>query len=177
MFTIRSAAADDADVIARVQVDTWRSAYHGLIPAQVLASLSYEQRTKYWSTIMSWEDRDGILLVAEDEANGVVGFCACGVNRDQDHEFASELYAIYVLEAHQNRGIGHALVEECRKWALDRGMTSMIVWVLQDNPYRRFYEAMGGEVVSERMISIGEAELPEVAYGWRTASGEQPASA
>jgi hypothetical protein len=46
----------------------------------------------------------------------------------------------------------------------------MIVWVLRDNPYRRFYEAVGGEVVSERMISIGEAELPEVAYGWRTES-------
>jgi GNAT superfamily N-acetyltransferase len=170
MFTIRSAVADDALAIAKVQVDTWRSAYEGLVPSQVLDSLSYEQRSQYWSGIMSREDRAGILLVAEHQAEGVVGFCACGVNRDQDTEFAAELYAVYVLEAHQNRGIGHALVEECRKWALDRGMTSMIVWVLRDNPYRRFYEAMGGEVVSERVISIAEANLPEVAYGWRTAS-------
>ncbi len=168
MFAIRSAVADDAEAIATVQVDTWRSAYQGLIPSQVLDALSYEQRAQYWGHIMSLQDREGILLVAEDDADGVVGFCACGVNRDQDSEFASELHAIYVLEAHQNRGIGRALVEECRKWALGRGMTSMIVWVLRNNPYRRFYEAMGGEVVSERVISIGEANLPEVAYGWRT---------
>ena len=168
MFKIRNTVVDDADAIARVQVDTWRSAYHRLVPSEILASLSYEHRSEYWSSIISREVRDRIFLVAEEEVNGVVGFCVCGVNRDEDSEFASELYAIYVLEAHQDHGIGRNLFEKCRKWTLDRGMTSMIVWVLRDNPYRRFYEAMGGEVVSERMISIGEAELPEVAYGWRT---------
>ena len=168
MFIIRNAVVDDAYAIAKVQVDTWRRAYHSLVPSEVLDSLSYEQRSEYWSSIISREDRDGIFLVAEEEANGVVGFCVCGVNRDEDIKFASELYAIYVLEVHQDHGIGRAFFEEFRKWTLDRGMSSMIVWVLKDNPYRRFYEAMGGEVVSERMISIGEAELPEAAYGWRT---------
>jgi hypothetical protein len=52
-------------------------------------------------------------------------------------------------------------------WALDHGMKTIIVWVLRDNPYRRFYEALGGELVAERMISIGDAQLPEVAYRWR----------
>ena len=55
-----------------------------------------------------------------------MGFCISGVNRDEDSEFASELYAIYVLELHQNHGIGRAFFEECKKWTLDRGMTSMI---------------------------------------------------
>jgi GNAT superfamily N-acetyltransferase len=168
MFKIRDAVVDDADAIAKVQVDTWRSAYHNVVPSEVLDSLSYEQRSEYWGSIISREDRDRIFLVAEEEANGVVGFCVCGMNRDEDSEFATELYAIYVLEVHQDHGIGRTLFERCRKWTLDRGMTSMIVWVLRDNPYRRFYETMGGEVVSQRMIPIGEAELPEVAYGWQT---------
>jgi GNAT superfamily N-acetyltransferase len=167
MLTIRNAAVDDADAIAKVQVDTWRSTYHDLVPSEVLDSLSYEQRSKYWSSIISREDREGIFLVAEEDPNGVVAFCVCGKNRDEDPESASELYAIYVTEMHQDHGIGRALFEEYRKWTLDRGMTSMIVWVLRDNPYRRSYETMGGEVVSERMISIGETELPEVAYAWR----------
>jgi GNAT superfamily N-acetyltransferase len=167
MIMIRNAVADDADAIAKVQVDTWRSAYHNLVPSEILDALSYQQRSKYWKSIISKEDREGIFLVAETEANGVVGFCVCGLNRNEDSKFASELYAIYVLEVHQDHGIGRALFEEYRKWTLDRGLTSMIVWVLRDNPYRRFYETMGGEVVSERMISVGETELPEVAYGWR----------
>jgi GNAT superfamily N-acetyltransferase len=168
MFVTRTAVVDDADAIARVQVDTWRSTYRTIVPSEILDSLSYEQRSAYWSSIISRQERDRIFLVTEEEENGVVGFCVCGVNRDETSEFASELYAIYVLEMYQDRGIGHTLFDKCRKWTLDRGMTSMIVWVLRDNPYRRFYEAVGGEVVSERMISIGEAELSEVAYGWRT---------
>jgi GNAT superfamily N-acetyltransferase len=167
MFMIRAAVVDDADAIAKVQVDTWGSAYKDLVPSQVLESLSYRQRSEYWKSIISREDREGIFLVAEEEENGVVGFCVCGMNRDEDSEFASELYAIYVTEVRQDHGIGRALFEEYRKWTLDRGMTSMIVWVLRDNPYRRFYETMGGEVVSERMISIGDTELPEVGYGWQ----------
>ncbi len=45
-------------------------------------------------------------------------------------------------------------------------MTSMKVWVLADNPFRAFYEALGGKYVSEKEIVIGGAPLIEVAYGW-----------
>ena len=168
MFRIRDAVLDDADAIAKVQVDTWRSAYHNLISSEVLDSLSNKKRAEYWRSILSKEDREGIFLVAEEEVNGVVGFCVCGRSHDEGSTFDAELYAIYVLEAHQNRGMGRTLFEAFRAWTLDRGMTSMIVWVLRDNPYRRFYEKMGGEVVSDRLISIGETQLPEVAYGWRS---------
>ena len=43
----------------------------------------------------------------------------------------------------------------------------MILWVLKDNlKARAFYEAMGGVLIGEKMITIGGAELLEVAYGW-----------
>ncbi|MGD2251929.1 MAG: GNAT family N-acetyltransferase [Anaerolineales bacterium] len=176
MINIRSAVVDDANAIARVQVDTWRSAYRSIIPDSVLDSLSYEQRSEHWSSILARKDRVRVFLVAEEEEHGVIGFCVCGLNRDEASGFEAELYAIYVLEMHQGRGIGRALFRECRKWTLDRGMSSMIVWVLRDNPYRRFYEALGGKVVSEQMISIRGVELPEVAYGWRFEVGGDSAS-
>ena len=47
------------------------------------------------------------------------------------------------------------------------GLDSMIVWVLAENrPARRFYEALGARLVTERHVEIGGASLPEVAYGW-----------
>ena len=122
---IRNALVDDADTIAKVQVDTWRSAYHSVVPSEVLDSLSYEQRSEYWSSVISREAPDRIFLVAEEEPNGVVGFCVCGVNRDEDSEFASELYAIYVLEVHQGHGIGRALFEKCRKYIVLKDRTFM----------------------------------------------------
>jgi hypothetical protein len=45
-------------------------------------------------------------------------------------------------------------------------MNSMLVWVLRDNPSRGFYEALGGEYVREQAITIGGANLIELAYGW-----------
>jgi hypothetical protein len=42
----------------------------------------------------------------------------------------------------------------------------MIVWVLADNPARRFYEALDGQYVGERDIEIDGVKLREVAYGW-----------
>jgi hypothetical protein len=48
-------------------------------------------------------------------------------------------------------------------------MTSLLVWVLADNPARKFYEALGGQYVYDKQVSIGNARLIEVAYGWRNA--------
>ena len=47
------------------------------------------------------------------------------------------------------------------------GLTSMLVWVLADNPACYFYEALGGTYLREKMIVIGGKELREIAYGWQ----------
>lgn len=43
----------------------------------------------------------------------------------------------------------------------------MLVWVLAENPFRRFYEALGGQYVRTEQFELGGAMLDEVAYGWR----------
>jgi hypothetical protein len=43
----------------------------------------------------------------------------------------------------------------------------MLVWVLADNPSRRFYEALGGAPVRTQHIEFGGTLLEEIAYGWR----------
>lgn len=46
------------------------------------------------------------------------------------------------------------------------GLTSMIVWVLKDNPACAFYETLGGTRVGSKPIVIGGANLEETAFGW-----------
>jgi hypothetical protein len=43
-----------------------------------------------------------------------------------------------------------------------------MLWVLADNPTRGFYEALGGRLLGEQPIQIGNDSLAEVAYGWET---------
>jgi hypothetical protein len=45
-------------------------------------------------------------------------------------------------------------------------MTALLLWVLAENPARRFYERLGGQPVSTKTVTIGGVPLTEVAYGW-----------
>jgi len=54
----------------------------------------------------------------------------------------------------------------------------MVVSVLADNPYRAFYESLGGQPVSTHKIDIGGTSLDGVSYGWHditTLLGQGPA--
>jgi ribosomal protein S18 acetylase RimI-like enzyme len=166
-MNIRAAYAIDTLAIARVQVDSWRTTYAGIVPADYLASLSYEHQEKFWGHIVSTVSGAAAVYVAETDTGEVVGFAASGPERSSNESYQGELYAIYLLEAYQRQGVGQQLTRAVVNGLLRHGLSSMLVWVLADNPSRAFYEAMGGHYVAERQITIGSAQLTEVAYGWR----------
>jgi hypothetical protein len=42
----------------------------------------------------------------------------------------------------------------------------MAVWVLALNPFRKFYETLGGQIIAEQQIERGGKAFTEIAYGW-----------
>ncbi|MEZ5836257.1 MAG: hypothetical protein R3D03_11035 [Geminicoccaceae bacterium] len=46
------------------------------------------------------------------------------------------------------------------------GMGGTLVWVLESNPARAFYERLGGKPVCHNEIKVGGTKLNEVAYHW-----------
>lgn len=166
MIVIRKASVEDAAAISTVHVAAWKESYHGIVSDEVLNNLSIQRRMDQWVNALS--DEDSIyhqVLVAE--MNGlVVGFSNFGAARDVKLGFDGELFAIYILRAAHKRGIGRQLVEEAVKGLRGLGHTSMLVWVLKDNPARGFYERLGGSYLAEKNIEIGGSELLEIAYGW-----------
>lgn len=166
---IRSAELTDAGGIARVQVDTWRTAYRGILSDDFLAALSYAQSQTVWQKILSDPAPDRFGYVAGDEHDTVLGFIHGGRERDGRDKFAGEIYAIYVLEAFQRRSIGRRLTAALARRLVDAGLSSLLVWVLEKNRFRAFYEALGGQWLGQKPITVGGKELVEVAYGWRDA--------
>jgi hypothetical protein len=70
--------------------------------------------------------------------------------------FDSEIYAIYLLRAHQGRGTGpRCFVRPCSGWR-KRAFKKMFLWVLAENPTRRFYERMGGVELGSKATELGE---------------------
>ena len=122
-----------------------------------------------WRDILREQGREGFVFVADDEEAGVIGFVSGGPLREEVAGcpgYQGEVYAIYVLQEHQRRGVGSQLMRRAFRWLAERGMRSVVVWVLEENPSRHFYEALGGGCIAKQEITIGGVDLPEVAYGW-----------
>ncbi len=147
-------------------MDTWRSTYSGLVPAEFLQSLKYESRAQYWRGALE-DEGPSFVLVAEDLNQNVIGFSAAGLERTEDTNYKGELFAINVLAEQQGKGIGRQLVQTLARQFLSKGVTSLLVWVLRENAFRDFYIALGAEYVREQEIEIGDAKLIEEGYGWR----------
>ena len=163
---IRAALVEDAPAIARVHVDSWRTTYKGILPDDFLANLSYERREAYWRETILKENTPERLFIAEYDGL-IVGFANCGPERTNNPDYTGELYAIYLFQQNQGQGIGRALARAVANNLREQGHQSMLVWVLEQNPSRKFYEALGGQEIERKPISIGNVELIEVAYGWR----------
>ncbi|MDZ8187103.1 MAG: GNAT family N-acetyltransferase [Nostoc sp. ChiSLP02] len=163
---IREANLADAPGIAKVHVDAWQTTYRDLMPAKFLADLSYKAREKMWIKIFSNIAELNFTYIAENEIGQIVAFASGGRERTGDRLYQGELYAIYILENYQRQGLGHRLISTVAKRLLQSDISSMLVWVLADNPACQFYQSLGGQQVKQKQVEIGTVQLIEVAYGW-----------
>ncbi|CAM3162108.1 GNAT family N-acetyltransferase [Filibacter tadaridae] len=164
---IRKATTEDAKGIANVHVNSWRTTYKGIVPDAFLESLSYEKREQIWLQGI----KENHVYIAEDENGQVVGFSTGGKERTGNYEaYTGELYAIYLLEEYQSKGIGRLLVQSIVDDLKEKGLNSMLIWAMEENPACRFYEALGGKKIDTEEIEIAGKKLSEVAYGWNANS-------
>jgi L-amino acid N-acyltransferase YncA len=138
---VREASLADAAGIARVHVDSWRSAYQGIVPESILDRLSYEQKERQWEETFRGTTHQEFVYIAENEAQQIIGFASGGPGLSKnDSLYQGELFTIYILDAYQRQGLGHRLFFQVVERLLALELTSMLIWVLAENPARRFYE-------------------------------------
>lgn len=162
----RKADVADAAGIARVQVGSWRESYRGVVAQAWLDSLSVERRTEVFRNRLG-EQRDDFyeLLVAECGGE-IVGICDVGEPRAAEFGCAGELYMIYLLKSHQRRGIGRRLFRSALELLVTDGRNSMYLECLAQNPYRGFYDQLGGEVCGRGALEQMGREYATVFYRW-----------
>ncbi len=165
---IRQAVEKDLPGMVKVRVETWRSAYRGLVPEPFLDSLSNERIVDRWRDWLFLKPPpNNAAFVAEEGQAGIVGIAICGPEAESHPIYAGQVFVLYVHPGFQRRGIGRRLMRVCAAHLAKEGMCSLLVWVLRDNPYRAFYENLGGSQLREKQVRIGDVYLPEVAYGWK----------
>ncbi len=162
---LREANKDDLLSIGKVQVDSNRSTYVGIMPEDYLNNLSYESKASEWDEKLFNEKSTQFMYVAENDDSNIVGFASGSLVRTNDL-FEREIYSIYILKEFQRKGIGRLLIKAIIKKFIESNVSSMILWTLQDNPSRLFYEHLGGKIVDKRIIDRGGKELQQIAYAW-----------
>jgi ribosomal protein S18 acetylase RimI-like enzyme len=165
-IVVRAATRADAPAIARVQHDSWRTTYAGILPLDVIESHASDLDGSAWARRIARETPGAATWIAE-RAGEIVGFASCGPARTSVERLDGEIYALYVLQKHQRRGVGRALVRECARHFARQGVFGFFLWVLRANRARMFYEALGGEALAEKVERLGKHYFAEIAYGWR----------
>lgn len=150
MVTIRGAGPEDAGALARVRALSWRSAYDGLLPPEVIAAATGPDGATRQREFLAADPARRALL-AED-AGEAVGMAVHGPDREDGGD--AELYVLYVLPSAWSRGVGRSLLDRVIEDARAAGHARLSLWVLSENERaRRFYERYGFAVAEKK---IGE---------------------
>ncbi|HEV7908448.1 MAG TPA: GNAT family N-acetyltransferase [Pseudonocardiaceae bacterium] len=144
---VRPAAPSDVAEIARIQRDTWRTAYAELLPAEVLDALDNEQ---------AWRDavEEGTVFVAT-EGEWTVGFCVAGRAPEpevtaadgrvpEDASTTALIGTLLVEPRWGRRGHGGRLLAAVTEHLREDGATRGVAWIPEaDKASTSFYGSAG----------------------------------
>lgn len=164
MIKIRRAKNSEAKAIANIHILSWQATYQGLMPEEILNSLSLEKRQQEWHERL----QAGVEVWVVEQKQNIIGFASVCPARDGDADpkTVAEISAIYLLPEHWNQGFGKQLCQIIFKNALNNNFQAMIAWVLETNkPACIFYEAMGFKATGDlKKDHIGCDSLRVVLY-------------
>ena len=184
-MSVRPATAEDVPEIARVQVDTWRTAYAQLVPAAVLAEATTERAAAAWAEAVTSPPSPRHQVLVALEQQWVVGFAAFApaepaepaepdgadhaAGADEADEAASataEIVALLVEPRWGRRGHGSRLLAAAVDLLRADGIGRVVAWLPEGDPATtRFYTSAGWapDRTVRTLESAGEV-LREVRY-------------
>ena len=166
---LRRATVADAEAIAAIRIEGWRTTYRGMIPDSYLNEMDMNENVLHWRTILQAlpvkEDSLCVYVaVSEDE---IVGFVSAMKLPEPKLDKDGEINAIYIRPQWQRCGIGKRMLHKAARSLQAMGCTSCVIWVIDGNSQaRNFYEELGGEILIEQDFSWDGLDLTEVGYGW-----------
>lgn len=167
--SVRPARAQDVADIARIQVETWRTAYASILPPAVLDGVSVEDAAAAWAEAVASPPSPRHHLLVAQEQEWVVGFAALGPADDlqpDDPQPQTSLAVGPVLVEPRwgRRGHGSRLLAAVVDHGRDDGMTRAITWIPeQDSASREFFLSAGWAPDGlARALDTGAGELREI---------------
>jgi ribosomal protein S18 acetylase RimI-like enzyme len=165
MINIREANINDVNGIANVHVRTWKSTYKGIVNQSYLDRLSVDKSID--NNLRVLKNNTNLVYVAINVQQEIIGFVVAGDCRDKSlGENLGEIYGIYVLKEHSNKGIGKRLLSIVFDKFLKLGKHSVVVDFLAGNEAEKFYYKLGARYLSSKPYKIGGLDYLVHTYIW-----------
>lgn len=163
-YQVRPATLRDAKTIAQIHTTAALEAYRGIVPDDQLKAISsVEKRHAWWREAIEYCEPQVCVALDGDKIIGFVGF-----DRSRDpksRQTTGEIWSIYCLPSHWNRGVGVALWDAAREGLLEEGCTNVTVWIpLRNERALRFHELAGfkRELNTAKTVQVGNIKLEEI---------------
>ena len=172
--SVRPAVPADAELIARVQLITWRTAYRSLLPAAVLDGWDDAAAAASWRLAIASPPTPGHAVLVAEEAGTLVGFAAYGPAELAPDEAPSpegpstDVSALLVEPRWGRRGHGSRLVAAVADLARVDGTARLVMWLPEaDRVTAGFLESAGwAQDAWARTLDTGTSTIREVR--WQT---------
>lgn len=164
---IRTGVRGDAEQIAALHAESWRTAYAGIMPGEFLSGPLDDERLAVWRGRLDEPPRGAGLFVAVDGAE-LLGF-AYLLPRSDGRLLLDNLHA---RPGRTGGGIGTRLLRHARAWAAEvhPGRTVYLEVLRGNTRAVSFYERHGAVRTDERICVCEQGfELPELEYSFPAA--------
>ena len=161
-YPVRPAVVADASHVAAVHAASSQAAYEAVVPEDH-PQLPLDKRKAFWRDAIEYSEPQ--VRVALD-GREVIGFVGFDRSRDpKSKNTTGEIWAIYVLPNHWDKGAGLALWDAAREGLIEEGCTEVTMWIpLCNDRALRFAELAGfkREINTAKTALVGGVKLEEI---------------
>jgi ribosomal protein S18 acetylase RimI-like enzyme len=157
-LSIRRADSADVDSLVRLGAATFTETFGHLYPPEDLQAFLLNSHSRQtWQTTLA--DSQTCIWVAEDEAEGMIGYIAvgrCKLPVQEMESTAGEVQQLYVLAKFHDLKLGTRLMQKGLNWLQSQARTPLYIGVWSENSgAQRFYSRYGFTKIGEYGFRVG----------------------
>lgn len=159
---IRLAELTDIKKLSKVKKEIWESNLRGVYNDEVIDNFDYEKEENTFIKIINNEDIDLYSVIVDDE---IVGYMDCGKPHTAFLDYEAEIGLLYLKKECQGQGIGTMLFQMAKENFRNKGYKKFFISCNKYNiEAQKFYDAMGGKVISVDDESIEDKRSVQIKY-------------
>lgn len=146
-ITVRIATPEDATLLKRLQYVAERAAYFNFMSGDRLVERPATDWEAWMACLPPFARRPSKRVALIAYIHGEPAGFAAVRHGSSEPDYEADLTGLYIDPAHTRQGIGSRLFAEVRAYLLEHHVHTLLVEAFADNPYRQFYDKLGGTLL------------------------------